>query len=251
MTSIGLGEAEKSLDCLLIYHGLAKSSPVIQKHTIGVALDFDNHLLETPDGLITTLLGHLLAQVVPRLLDGSALGLLCVLLVLIWNVSFGLLLEVLNSSGCALTSSLLIIARVTLTGVDALLSSISSLVAVEGLVLVVLVGGLLADVLAGQIRNIMPGVVLGSLVDLAKFLLRWVDFASSLGCAVTSHVTQKDCSIIEKLAELTVGEEKSSESLQTVESLITVLFGGIFVCWCPWDCGIAAIEVLTIPDEVL
>jgi hypothetical protein len=222
----------------------------VSERTIGMALDLNNHLLETPDGLIATFLGHLLAEVVLGGLQGSILGVLRLLLSLIWDVGLCLLLQVTNSSlRTCLSSSL--IGGLGLRRVSALVSGSSNVVTIEGLILVVDITSLLLDVLLRQIGDIMPSVVFRWLVDLAESLLRWLHFAGSVGSSIASHIAEKNASIVEKFAKLAIGDEKRAESLQTFNRLVAVLFGSVLVGWSTWKFGITTVNVLRVPNELL
>lgn len=153
-----------------------------------MALDFNDHLLETPDGLITSFLGHLLAEIVLGVLDCGVLSVPRLLLGLVWDVGTSLLLQVANSSPSTGLSTGLIVWLI-LGGIGTLVSSCIDVFAVEGLVLVVDITGLLLDALSRQLWNIMPSVVVGWLIDLAKFVFRRANFVGGVCGSITCHVT--------------------------------------------------------------
>jgi hypothetical protein len=62
-----------------------------------VTLDLNDHLLQSPDSLVTTLLWHLVAEVVASLLLGGVLDITGAVLVLIWNVLRSAVAELVNT----------------------------------------------------------------------------------------------------------------------------------------------------------
>jgi hypothetical protein len=60
-------------------------------------LNFDNKLLQTPDGLLAALLGHLLGEVVLSLFLGDLLGIISnlarLVLLLLWDILVSMLSE--------------------------------------------------------------------------------------------------------------------------------------------------------------
>jgi hypothetical protein len=50
---------------------------------------------------------------------------------------------------------------------------------------------------------------------------------------------------------LAVGNEKGAKSAEAVKSLVTMLARGILVDWRVGKCSIAAVDLLSLPDEVL
>jgi hypothetical protein len=61
VASILLGHAQQSLNGLLVCMGVSKhsSEATTGALTVSVALNLNDHLLQTPDGLLATLLGNL------------------------------------------------------------------------------------------------------------------------------------------------------------------------------------------------
>jgi hypothetical protein len=54
---------------------------------------------------------------------------------------------------------------------------------------------LLLEVSSGHIRGLVPGVIVGGLVDLGQLVLRWVDFVCNLGGTISNDVAEKDVNI--------------------------------------------------------
>ena len=54
-----------------------------------------------------------------------------------------------------------------------------------------------------------------------------------------------------KLSELAVGQNKSSKGSETLQGLVSVLLGSIFVNGCAWELCITGSDVLGFPDELL
>lgn len=50
---------------------------------------------------------------------------------------------------------------------------------------------------------------------------------------------------------MTVRDQKSAESPQAIQSLVSVLLRGLLVDGSAWELGIATTELLAVPDEVL
>jgi len=102
-------------------------------HTVRVALDLSNHLLQAPDSLLATLLWHLALEVVSSALAGLVTLLAGSVLVLIWNVLLGNTLEVVKTG----TGPLASVNVVTLVGgVLTSVGSSSDVVPAERLLLV-------------------------------------------------------------------------------------------------------------------
>ena len=148
--------------------------------TVLVTLDFNNHLLQTPDELLAPLLGHLALEVVLGLL-ANFLGLLLVVLV---DVGGGGLLEVLG--GGSRTSTRVGLRRALLLVLGSALSSDSR---VGGAVRVGSLGGILActlnilladryarlnltlEVILGKVGGLVPDIVLCGSVDVLELVL--------------------------------------------------------------------------------
>jgi hypothetical protein len=54
-----------------------------------------------------------------------------------------------------------------------------------------------------------------------------------------------------KLPELAVGNQKSSQSAEALESLLAMALGGVLINGCVWRPHCIRVEVLGLPDEVL
>jgi hypothetical protein len=50
---------------------------------------------------------------------------------------------------------------------------------------------------------------------------------------------------------LAVGENQSSQSAKTFDSLVAMLLGSVLVNWCAWERGISGSDVLSLPNELL
>lgn len=105
VTSIGLCQVKKSVDCLLV----CSSSVSVLKYaivylTIRMSLNLNHELLQAPDGLFTALFGHLAGKVLLHALllyASSVTGVAGLLLVLLGHVLIGAVLE----SGCGSLST--------------------------------------------------------------------------------------------------------------------------------------------------
>lgn len=84
-----------------------------------MTLNLDDHLLQTPDGLLTALFRHLLRQIALGLIH----SLTTLLLMLLRNVGRRLVLQVLGTLSSASLGSILIIAM-TLTSILSLVGSV-------------------------------------------------------------------------------------------------------------------------------
>ena len=171
-----------------------------------MTLNLHDHLLEPINGLIATLLGELLVDVVARLVG----DLTTTILGLVGHVGRGLGLERLDTGSSASTAIdagrgviLLImsgqatgVARVTGTGWVGVLSGIpghiTQVLPIDGLLSVELVLGLFLEVLTGEIRGVVPGVALGGTIDLAQLVIGWVETIGRILGSVPGDVTQED-----------------------------------------------------------
>lgn len=174
-----------------------------------MALDLNDHLLESVDGLVAALLGHLVLEVVLGLVLGGNSGILG----LVVNVAVSSSLELVSSSvGTSVgidtgRSALLLVAsgEVSSVGrvararwVSSLASVTSSLLQVTsgyGLVVIVSLLHLRLDVTGGHVWNIVPGVVGSRLVNLLEILLIRVDLVGSLLSCVAKHIPEEELSI--------------------------------------------------------
>lgn len=57
--------------------------------------------------------------------------------------------------------------------------------------------------------------------------------------------------LLTKLAELSVGDDKLTESSQTLSSRVSILLSSISVHWCAWDTSVSTIDILGLPCKVL
>lgn len=57
--------------------------------------------------------------------------------------------------------------------------------------------------------------------------------------------------LLTKLAELSVGNDKLAKSSQTLRSLVSILLSSVPVDWSTWNTSVSAIDVLSLPCEVL
>lgn len=149
-----------------------------------MALDLNDHLLQAVDALLAALLGKLLFQVVV----GALSGLASTILGLLGNILTCLLLKTVSTLHGTLggintrVAALLLIAagkvgsigRVTraagVSSLSGVTESTLGLVSAEGLLLVVLGLSLVLEVILGKVRDIVPSVVFGGLIDLVEFI---------------------------------------------------------------------------------
>lgn len=124
-----------------------------------MTLNFNDHLLQTPDGLLAALLGHLAPEVVLAAFAELPLLLLRPAPVLIRDVLVGSLLQTVNANSSA-SMGIIILLR----SASGLVGNLLGLLLAKQLVLVVLLRCLSPDGL--HIRNLVPGVVGSRLVDL-------------------------------------------------------------------------------------
>lgn len=250
--------------------------------TVLVTLNLNDHLLETIDGLVATLVRELILEVTLSTLLVCASA----VLILVGNVLLGVRLQLvlgdlcagggINSGGsvvllitsCELGS----VTRVTRSrwvgGLSGITKSILGLVSAERLLLVVVRLGLVLEVVPAQIRNVVPRVVVLRLVNLVELILRGVDLVCGLLSCITSHVPKKhggilDCDILDrcfddtralqltKLAELSVAQNKLSKSAKTLKSLVSVLLSSLLVNRCARSGGVSTRELLRLPCKVL
>jgi hypothetical protein len=195
MASVLLGKVEESVNGLLV---------------ILVTLNLNNHLLQAPDSLVTTLLRHLLIEVVLGILLGGISSPAGPLLGLVVDVVGGLVLETLETlrgtggsinAGVRGSTLLLLLASSKISGITGVTGAawVSSLSRITGSILHVLsrewlvlvdnVLGLRLELTNGW--NIVPGVVLGRVVDAVESLPVRVDLLGSLLGSITGNVTQE------------------------------------------------------------
>ena len=236
MLAVVFGESQKSLDSLRV---------------VGVGLALDNHLLETEDDLVLALSGHLLVEVF--------LGLATVLLVALLNLLLGLRVDVVKlllKSRLASVFAGSSVGSVSILGVTGsrgggVGGGISDLLSVLLGIALVETLGLLLQVFLVEVGGLVPGVVLGSLVNLTELFLVGAELASSATSSITSHVPKQDGSILQELTELAIGDEQCAEGAETLKSILSIALSGVFV-----KRGLDAVNALwvklgSLPDEVL
>lgn len=259
MLSVRLSKSQQSLD---------------GRRVVGVLLALEDHLLEAEDDLILALLGQLLVEVL--------LGAAAVFLVALLDLVLGLLVDVLvdlalgGRDGGILSRDL--VHRLIPSG-DSTSRSVlrhGSVGTSVGHVLGIFLGvsaidalGLLPEVLLGQIRSLVPGVVGGGLVNLRQLLLVGAHTIGGTGSGVSDHVAEEDRRVADcmmlaafpsigwlsggltKLAELAIGDEQSTQGSQALERLVAISLGRVLA-----NRRIGALYALGVvlprlPDEVL
>lgn len=214
-----------------------------------MALDLGDHLLQPPDSLLATLLGHLVGRVVL----GLGRNLLAARLGFLGRLGRGrLVAEGVDASlSSALGGALGALMLVLVGGLLGVLSSLLDLLLAERLLLVVGGFSLRLEAIFGQIGGFMPGVVLGWAIDLRQLFFIGIDLVGSILSGVTSHITDEDGEVVQQFAELAVGDEKSTQGPQSLQRLVSMLLRGLFVGRSPWKLGVGTVEMLGLPDEVL
>lgn len=76
---------------------------------------------------------------------------------------------------------------------------------IEGLVLVELLAELTFDVVAREVRRVVPLVIGRWLVDLSECLFVGANFSGSFQGRVTGNIAEEDSGVIEKFSELSAG----------------------------------------------
>lgn len=150
-----------------------------------MTLNLDNHLLQAEDALVTTLLGKLLFRVVSGAISvflGSILG-------LIRNISRSLVTK-LRGACCAGLVRVDAITSIALVG--SVLGYTFNVVLVERLVLVEGSLCLAPQIVTREIGNIVPRIVVRSLINLGQLILGGVDPVGSVLRCITSNVTEKN-----------------------------------------------------------
>ena len=220
-----------------------------------MSLDLGNHLLQALEGLVAAFLRHLCTQIVFGalcLIVSFVLHFSAFLLRLFWDVLRCLRLELTKA---LLSTSFLIHAaigiRLLLGGILSICGRVLHVRPRKWLVFVDLRSHLRLEVAPGQIRGVVPRVVLSVVIDLGKLIVGWVNLSSNLGCSIACNVTEENRGITEKLSELPIGDHKRAEGPQSIKSLVTVLLGGSLVGGSAWYGSVATIKMLSLPDEVL
>lgn len=216
-----------------------------------MALDFGDHFLQSPDGLLTALLWHFLAQVILRLLRDFPTTLFGVFR----HIGRCLFAKTPSSSlRAGLTGLLIILAIASLISICSIGRIIGRLISVLlGERLLLVVGGLhlRLKVVLGKIWGIVPGVILSRLVELCKLILIWIYSVCGILSGITSHISDENSGIIEQLSELTIGDEQGSKCSQTFQCLVAMLLGSLLIGWGTGQLGITSTNMLRLPDEIL
>lgn len=97
----------------------------------------------------------------------------------------------------------------------------------------------------------MPGVVRSRLIEVAQGILAGLDLVGSLASGISSDGAKENSSVVEKLAELAVGDDERAEGTQTLQSLVSMLLRGVLINRCTWKRSILGLNLLCLPDEVL
>lgn len=177
-----------------------------------MTLDLDDHLLQAPDALFATLLGHLALEVVlgALIVDlGLGLGIVLFLLGVFGDVLARCLFQSVNSrlgTGLGIDTRdgvVLLVLSNKSGGIGGIARTgrVSGLRSIAGGLLKVLLAerlvcvDLVLEVISRQIRNLVPRVLLGRVVDLCKLVRRWLDLGRSLGSSITGNGSRKDTSI--------------------------------------------------------
>jgi hypothetical protein len=202
VTGVSLGQVEEGVDGIVV---------------VLVTLDLNDHLLQTPDGLLTALLRHLLLKVVL----GAVTVFPASLLVFLGNVLVKTLLKLVGAGADAVNhvhtrvdSQALIFSGTLgghlgvpvtkgIGGLSCVASNIPELVAVDWLVAVQFLTELRLDILSGEVGDIVPLVVGRRSVDLVELLLGRTQTRSGLGGYIAGDTSEEDHRVAEELAELT------------------------------------------------
>ncbi len=174
-----------------------------------VSLDLNNHLLQSPDGLLTTLLWHVRVEEVFGLQLASLLDITSVVLGLWVNVLIGTVAKSVNPllgptscidtrlSGAASlilsseSGSVLWIVSATRVGLlGSIAGCIMEILSVSWCVLVDGFFELLLELV--PVWSIVPSVIIGRSVHVATLLLRWCDLVGALACGIGSHLTEEN-----------------------------------------------------------
>lgn len=191
-----------------------------------MALTFDNHLLQSPDGLVATFLRHLAGKEVFRPLGKLVfavlrlfLGLLGLLLVLIGSTFLrGLLQSIHGSTGSGSSVDLIRSNSISPARrsfgcvVDGLIASLLALFwglektvdALKGikqityyrLVSVNLLLEASLEFVLGEVGLLMPDVVLGGLVNLGQLIVGWPNAGCAFCGGISGDVTKEDHSVV-------------------------------------------------------
>lgn len=145
-----------------------------------MTLNLNNHLLETPDGLITALLWHLLFEIFPGMTGSVAEAVLGLVGHIGRGAVFkrvdpsrgtapsihaggGAMLGIVSSKPSGITR---VASATRMSILGSVTSRIAKILAIERLLLVELSLGLILDILPGEIGNVMPGVIISRAINL-------------------------------------------------------------------------------------
>lgn len=205
MTSIVLRKSQQGVNRLLV---------------ILMALDLDDHLLQSKDNLFAALFRHLIRHVIPSTLSVLA----ATLLVLLWGVLFNTVAKILSAGAKAtdgintIGSAIALILSSTIRGVAVIaraigisslvgvLSNLPDFVAIQRFTLVESIAELSLYIVAGKVRGFVPLVIWGWVINLAQLVFAGLNLHGNLGSRITSDVSEKDDSIIQEFAELAIND---------------------------------------------
>jgi hypothetical protein len=148
-----------------------------------VLLTLKDHLLETEDDLILAILGHLLVEVGPGLAAILLVASLDLLLGLVINILFGFGFG--HIPGRFLGGSSIPLGRIRIGRIRHVFGILLGISAVDILCLAL-------ELLLGEVRLLVPDVILGGLVDVGQFFLRGLDPAGSIGSRIAGNVAEDD-----------------------------------------------------------
>jgi len=97
----------------------------------------------------------------------------------------------------------------------------------------------------------MPRVVVSRLVDLGELVFVRVDLVCGLLCGIAGDVANENGGIAQKLSELAVAEDECAQRSEALESLLSVLLGGVLVDRRVGSLGVTTSDLLCLTDEVL
>lgn len=130
---------------------------------------------------------------------------------------------------------------------------------------------LVCELLSGNVRLIIPGIFFCRLLNLGEILLGWLNRVGNFLGGISSDVAQENNSVTDyrpstqvltngkitmtrhtQLAELSIGDYKSTQSLQSLRGIGGILFGAFPVHRRPIHlCYVRGPDMLRFPDELL
>jgi hypothetical protein len=201
VSGVGLGKFDQSVDGLVV---------------ILVSLDLDNHLLQPPDSLVTTLLGHLGLEVVL----GAFTVLAGLVLLVFGNVGIHAVGKVVDTSsesldsvdsgpavrvvGCTLSGVTGVAGVVGVSSLGGIAGYVAELVARDRLIAVHLLTHLVLEVVAREVGSVVPLVVGSRLVHLTELVLGGADLSGGLGGGIAGDVAEEEGGIGEELAKFSM-----------------------------------------------